>query len=343
MRSQRGFTLIEALAVSLTLLVLVAVVAPVLGQPGRLARLQTSRDNLRFWGFASGMYMGDFGARIPAYSWELQETYEVAGHGPLLMNRGSQDAHAWQNTDILRRLTGRIEGPSRIKFIQSFYVHRRWTQLVLIDYMHIDLLSDRRAIDPRDRNLLVWHNDPLGFEQAGPYPEPDPSEIALEPEIPLLQRWPFASSYQPVPASFSPDVRQGFSARTIGPTDTSNLFLAANLNVPLGRRTAFEIGFPAQKVFMFEWHDRQSPGPALWYGYPQARPNKLMFDGSVQDRPTGEAGLGFDPNQPDDPDPFVYRYSPLSTDPPGVGDPDAEYPVSFRFTRDGLAGFDYAP
>ena len=52
---------------------------------------------------------------------------------------------------------------------------------------------------------------------------------------------------------------------------------------------------------------------------------------------------GFNPNDPTHPEPFVHAYSPLSTDPPPVGDPNQRYAVSYRWTRGGLAGIDFTP
>ncbi len=336
---RRGITLVEILALVAVACAVVAIAAPVLGQPARAARRATSQDNLRFWGVASGMYMGDFAARLPSYTWEAGQTYEVAGTGKISMAQDSVFAATWQETDLLRRLTGRTAGHFKIRWLRDVYPHRRRSHLVLVDYLGLDE-TDRHGIDPRDRNQLVWHHDPLAFEANGVYPEPTVSGSTLEPSLPVVQRWPFTSSYHVVPAAWSPDERVG-SIGTVGPVDASNLFTGTN--AVLGQRTAFEIALPAQKVFMFEWHDRHSASQDLWYAYPQARPNKLMFDGSVQDRPTGEAGEGFDPNEPGEPEAYRYPYTPLTTDPPAVGDPNAVYPVSFRFTRDGLAGFDYTP
>ncbi|MEZ6241637.1 MAG: prepilin-type N-terminal cleavage/methylation domain-containing protein [Phycisphaerales bacterium] len=337
----RGFTLVEAMAVVVVLLALVAITAPVLGQPRRAARLQTSQDNLRFWGIAAGTYTMDYAGLMPAYSWRPGETYHVEGTGDVFINGTWQDAQNWQETNLLRRLTGRSTGPDKIRRSSNIYPHRRRTHLVMVDHMGLSP-TDRRAADPQDRNQLVWQRDPLGFEEHGPWPEATTGFEDQFGSFPVIQRWPYSSSYQVTIASFTLD-RSGIAGlSTIGPVAYScNVFLTGT--APLGNRHDIEVAFPSGKVFMFEWHDRHSASQDLWYAYPQARPNRLMFDGSVQDRPSSEGGEGFDPRDPNDPEPFLYRYTPLTTDPQEVGDPEALYPVGIRFTRDGLAGIDYTP
>lgn len=337
----RGFTLVEALAVAAGLLVLVAVAAPVLGQPRRAARFMTSQDNLRFWGVAAGTYTMDYAGLMPAYSWQVGQTYHVEGTGDVYVGHNWLFAQIWQETDLLRRLTGRATGADRIwRTLGSPWPHRRRTHLVMADHMGLSP-TDRRAADPQDRNQLVWQRDPLGFEANGPWPMPTTGSEDSFYEHPAIQRWPYSSSYQVTVSSFSLDRSLGVVTAPGPIDDTCNLFTTAS--GPFGNRHDIEVAFPSGKVFMFEWHDRHSAGQDLWYAYPQSRPNKLLYDGSVHDRPTSEGGEGFDPRDPDNPEPFLYRYTPLTTDPAEVGDPKALYPVGIRFTRDGLAGIDYTP
>lgn len=206
-------------------------------------------------------------------------------------------------------------------------------------------VTSPRAADPQDRFTLVAQRDPLRYEEVGPYPSSTTGQeqqfSGNGPDDPVVQRWAYSSSYRVVPASYSRD-RAIPGRTTIGPvSETVNLFTLSSL--PSSGRRTDDVAFPARKVFMFEWHDRHSADVGLWYAYPQAKPHKLMFDGSVNDLATGEAGEGFDPNDPDNPEPFRHRYTPLSTDPAPVGDPDTEYAVRYRWTRGGLAGIDYTP
>ena len=121
--------------------------------------------------------------------------------------------------------------------------------------------------------------------------------------------------------------------------ETSNLFVGSNR--PLGNRTYTQVSFPAQKTFMYELHDRHTQSPGLFYAYPEAKASQLFFDGSVRPEPTNTANPGFDPNDPTSADSFCQLYTPLTTDPPAVGDPTREHWVRYRFTRGGLRGVDY--
>lgn len=348
MRRRRGFTLIECAAAVLVGGTLLAVLQPVVDGARRGARAQTSADNLRFWGAASATYVSDYGGLLPAYSWKPGETHVIAGWlnlpegAPFTLHPTNGGfALGYQETDLLRRHTGRAIGARKIRTLQNLFPNRRRTHLVMADHMGLSVTSPRAA-DPQDRFTLVAQRDPIRYEDHGPYPTSGEQQFdGNGPSDPVVQRWPYSSSYRVVPASYSQDQRVG-SNTTIGPVSgTVNLFSAGNS--PYGGRRAEEIAFASQKVWMFEWHDRHSSDAGLWYAYPQARAHKVMFDGSVNDRATGDAGEGFDPNDPANPEPFRHHYTPLSTDPAPVGDPDQAYAVSYRWTRGGLAGIDYTP
>lgn len=343
---RQGFTLIECAAAVLVVGALVAVLQPAFEGTRRGARVQTSRDNLRFWGVASASYINDHGGLLPAYSWEDGAKYNVLGFGGGVLtvpadsptsNQREISAISWQETDILRRLTGRSTGVNRINVNSGFNALRRGSHLILVDYLGLSPTTARNA-DPSDHNLVRWQSDPLGFEENGPYPVTPGS--TGEPSRAYLQRWPYSSSYRYVPASYAQDARAGV-ATTVALASSGGLFNSGSMG--LGGRRADEVAFPAQKVFVFEWHDRHSADQGLWYAYPDARPNKLRFDGSAHDRPTGDAGLGWDPNEPDNLEPDIIENSWLITDPPPVGNPHERYPVRYYFTRGGLAGIDYTP
>jgi type II secretory pathway pseudopilin PulG len=349
MSTRPGFTLFECISVVALLSVGVALLQPVAGEARRTARMQQSQDNLRFWGEATGSYINDYGGLLPTYTWQSGQVVNMVGWNgqPVSVRTLPYDALVVltiQETDLLRRRTGRAVGERKIRdYLVTIFPNRRRTHLVMADHMDLSVTSPRAA-DPQDRFQLVAQRDPLRFEDVGPYPQSTGGESPFQggsPNNPIVQRWPYSSSYRVVPASYSQDQAVRGLA-TLGPhSSTSNLFHRGQL--PYGGRRVDEVAFASQKVWMFEWHDRHSTDQGLWYAYPQARPNKLMFDGSVNDFATGDANEGFNPNDPANPEPFVYRYSPLTTEPAPVGDPDALYPVSFRWTRGGLAGIDYTP
>jgi hypothetical protein len=154
-----------------------------------------------------------------------------------------------------------------------------------------------------------------------------------------MQRWAFGSSYQVVPDAWQPDR----GARYIPVVDSPHLLMGNGQgDVPLadGRRLS-SVLHNSNKVWMFEEFDRDRQRP-LYFGYDDARVEKLMFDGSVNSWASGDAAPSVVPEL----GLFHWRqrYVPLDRFPTPVGgvqNNTMELSQRWRWTFGGLSGINY--
>lgn len=336
----RGFTLIECVVTLAVVCLLIAILAPMLGASRAQMRAQSSAEKLMSIGQAGSMYAQDNADRIFTYSWRAGETYLMPDGRS---KTGSTDAQAgaYQNQEILQRRTGRISGRYKIQSITARVFHRRFSHLVLIDYL--DQPIDTEAyIDPSDGKQLYWTANPLDYDfgvgSIFPYENGIPDGHDPDgnwPTNPVRQRWAFSSSYQMVPDAWQQD--QG--PRYIPAAGSPHLFQGGS-GIQLGRRKVTSVLHSANKVWMHEEFDRDRT-QHLYFGYDQAMVEKLMFDGSVNNWESGRAAPSVVPEHGI----FHWRqvYVPLDRFPLPVGGLGDQTLVSqrFRWTYGGLKGINY--
>ena len=341
---RRGFTLLETAAVVGMVSLLLGVLAPAVKQARVSARGSVSAGNLAFIGQGTAMYALDHEGRLFSYTW---------GPGSYLMPDGktrtafdAQSASSWQNTEILMRRTGRIDGPNRIDNFANRLVHRRYSHLVLMDYLDQPFPSAQWA-DPADSNLLQWQSDPTNLSAANNIPYAPGSSVPPGFDSPtgwsalgIRQRWAFGSSYQRTISAWNPDGIGGEPAY-IPVASTPHLTSSSSGGIDLlsGRNFA-EIAFPSAKVHFFEEFDRRQAG-SPYFAYDHAAPLKVMFDGSINDRPSGEANPSW--NSSFGKTPWRQTYVPIHTFPVPLDGLGSTTLLSqrYRWTTGGLKGTDY--
>ncbi len=349
LRVRPAFSLIELLVVIAIIALLISILLPVLDEARRTGRKSVCKSNLHQFALAINNYAVDERERIPSFTWKPGVTY-ATWTGPAASHT---QAAADQAIDIIRRRAGRID----MTRIAGWIPNVLYTHLVLNDYLSQNLPNPMVAC-PEDRNRQLWQNT---VRAKAPSQARADFERLSTVERPAgagntVQRWPYSSSYQFVPAAWSPDQSFRLAARTGGGTivdAVSQDGLSHNLwNPPTttlgqfyGDRRWNQIQFPSQKVAMYDSHDRHSnPKRQLYFMYPDSTQPLAMFDGSVQEVRTSAANRGFKPRSPTNPNPSVISYNPSRWEPPnrfGRYAPDGVLGY-YRFTRAGLRGIDVA-
>ena len=345
---RRGFSLVELIALLVMSISVTAVLGPAMGRMRTQMRGVTSEGNLATIGQIGAMYGVDNDDRIFSFTWRGGIPYVDLATGNPRIYGTDQQAAAGQVKDILIRATGRISGESGIATPGQRLMHRRYSHLVLADYMGGNVVDPMWA-DPADANQLRWQIDqPFnadGYQKSGiPYafgsPEAGYDDDGNWLDITIQQLWPFASSYQVVPHAWMQDF--GNQYRPIA--STPHLFIQGPGPVPLGDRRFHEVRFPSAKVHMFEEFDREQAG-SPYFAYDHAQPAKLMFDGSINTEMSGLAQTSVSPDDYLNGNKIIWeqKYVPLDTFPiplAGLGD-ETLLNQRFRWTLGGLQGVNY--
>ncbi len=338
---RRGFSLVEALVVVVVVGMLVVILMPMLGAARMQMRAQSSAEKLMTIGQAGMMYAQDNADRLFSYTWRAGEVYTLPT-GRKKIYSDDTGAADGQNQDVLMRNTGRVNGLYKIQSNAFRLPHRRFTHLVLMDYMNQPFGSDL-FIDPSDGKQQYWKDNPLEYGSGSNVPYADGIPAGYDSDQnwainSVRQRWAFGSSYQVVPDAWQPDRGN----RYIPVESTPHLFQIGgfgDLNLSAGRRMS-SVLHNANKVWMYEEFDRDRM-QHLYFGYDQAKVEKLMFDGSVNNWESGRAAPSVVPERGI----FHWQqaYVPLDRFPVPVGGLGDSTLVSqrWRWTFGGLSGINY--
>lgn len=356
--NRSGFTLVETLAVLGIVAAIGVQVAPMQSRVRGASRGQTSAAKLTQIGQGSAMYALDNGGRIFNFTWRGPERpgdqpveYQMPD-GTIKTARTPSEAALWQDVEILQRRTGWTEHPNKIVRNASRLPQPRGVHLVLMDYMNLPFPSDLFA-DPADALLAQWQANPADISASNniPYigaPAPGYDDASGWATIGARQRWPFTSSYLTTVSAWSADGIGGESA--LAPVaSTPHLFTELQGSEPAYKwprttenRFYQEVASPSGKVHMFEEFDREQAG-SPYFAYDHARPEKLMFDGSVNSWASGDANTSWNPALGKTVE-WRQNYVPLDQFPvplSGLGE-TTELSQRYRWTRFGLRGVDYS-
>ncbi|MFA6045411.1 MAG: prepilin-type N-terminal cleavage/methylation domain-containing protein [Phycisphaerales bacterium] len=350
--STRGFTLIELLVVIAIIALLIGILLPALGSARQVARLTICQTNMHSYGTGVASYAADFQDKICSYTW-TPSTWRNASpqYNDYAVGEDIAGAAA-QATDIIRRRAGRE--PGDFDQPNAWIPHVLYSHLPVVDYLGITLPSKLVAC-PEDKYRLEWQKNPSLFGSSavtslGPVPASASTEEG--------KRWPYSSSYEFVPATYSPDrgttVMQGPDQRTYG-TYSSSIDDGV-LSGKLGRRKYGDVTFPSQKVLVMDSVSRHFGKRNYYYAQQQAKIPLLFFDYSVSTKTTGgvrtiaeDANDGWNPMSKGNQNIVTtFTYSPeawesaptlLGTFPGGAGGDTVR--GFYRWTRAGLQGIDF--
>jgi hypothetical protein len=207
---------------------------------------------------------------------------------------------------------------------------------VLQDYLD-QRLPAKLVVCPEDRFRLSWH-DWQSFDQNAFAPTQPPVNSSDD------YRWPYSSSYQIVPASYSPDSIRNGATTVIQALDTSHYQLVGSPTVQngwLGKRRLTEVQFPSKKDQMNEDVGRHAK-TWIYYAYDQCVFNMLFFDQHARAVNSNDVLPGFQPQSPRSTFPTVIQYAANPWEAPlQPGAPTAPI-LKCRWTRGGLQGSDIA-
>lgn len=334
----RAFTLIELLVVIAIVALLIAILLPALGEARKAGRLSVCTSNLRQFAVATGTYTAHFKDRLWTFSWPTL-TQTPSQYADLQGPYGTDlDAAAAQAIDILRRRAGRED----MTFIENWIPQILYNHIVLQDYL-AQRLPEPMVACPEDRLRRAWQTDPAAFDRG------EISPLAPEQGTDRGKRWPYSSSYECIPAAFTPDRGDAPGYGSVTQAGTHRYYQFTNPQRRAGvfnQRRITDVAFASNKVHLYETFARHAGRNNLFYAFPDARAPLAFFDGSVRVKRTADAGRGFNPAIPSSIFPIQMQYIPGYWEEPipGMGyfPPAQAYVFGYyRWTRGGLQGSDF--
>ncbi len=334
----RAFTLIELLVVIMIIVLLIGLLLPAIAKARSAARQSLCLGRMEQMGVATHSYAADYLDKIFSFTVTSKTADRLTYADCIAQAQNGTDlaAASAQAIDILRRRTSRESGPEAFMPIGLWIPNVLYTHLVLQDYLD-QRLPAKLVVCPEDKYRNEWH-DWHTFDNNGFAPTQPPVNSSDD------YRWPYSSSYQIVPASYSPDSIRNGATTVIQAGDTSHYQLvssSANTQGWLGKRKLTEVIFPSKKDQMNEDVGRHANKLWQYYAVDSCTFNMLFFDQHARAVASSEVLPGFRPDTPRSPLPTVMGYTAYAWEAPY---PTAGTTVTLkcRWTRAGLQGNDIA-
>lgn len=342
--SRMAFTLIELLVVIAIIALLIGILLPTLGEARKTGRNSICQSNLKQMGTATNSYSTDFQDKIASFTVTAVNNPQSLIYADLISQAQGGDDLAAASAQAIKIIRQRADRDD-IQPITGWIPHVLYSHLVLQDYL-ASRLPEKMVVCPEDRLRLLWQTDPRAFDAGAFTPSPAGGEGS--------SRWPYSSSYEFIPASYSNDsVREGTTVTQAGEHRFYQLVPGTSnpaTQGALGRRKITQVQFPSQKVHMYDSASRHATKVPVFYAYPEAKQPLLFFDAHVAIERTGTqvaigqppngANAGFNPASPTSLFPMSFTYAPADWEP--AARPNLTTVVGFyRWCRGGLQGIDY--
>jgi prepilin-type N-terminal cleavage/methylation domain-containing protein len=334
----RAFTLIELLVVIAIIALLIGILLPALKEARKAGRMTVCTSNLKQFAIATQSYGADFQDKLWSFSWTAGTPLPATDADLIGPWANDLQAASAQAIDILRRRADR----SDMQFIENWIPQILYNHIVLQDYL-AQRLPEKMVACPEDSLRLQWQADPRAFDAGAILPE------APDQGTDRGKRWPYSSSYESVPCTFTPDRGDAPNHSSVTQASYHRYYQFTNVaraNGIFGKRKLSEVRFPSQKVHLHETFGRHFGKQAMFYAYEETRSPLLFLDGSVSVRVTGNSGKGWDPGNPRYVFPLRFQFVPGPWEGPvrggGFYPPSSAYVNGhYRWTRGGLQGLDY--
>lgn len=324
MHWRRGFALGDAVSLIVVLVVMASVLVAASHGARREARLAGEFAKLRRIAAYTESYAADFQDHFWGLSWQAGES--PSKYQDLKFANTDKDAAGNQVIDLLRRY-----GRKDMLKLPGWFPYVLYSHLPLADWMGGGIpLFD--FVSESDRHRWNWANDPKAFDAGAflPY-QPQP--------MPINQRWPYSSSFE---LNFGAWEQSPAGSRVYQQGTSTYMYFVPNSS-NLGATLRSPLRYPSQKSLIHASNDFHSRRKGLAAFLPEARVPLAANDGSVSMRTIADCNPGWQPNNPESPNPTLMILDPAARpwEPPTV----TGFPVivdgMLRYTRGYLEGRDF--